>query len=260
MNSVSRRTTVPMMPVHLPYFISIMESMTVTQTTARPTTIDQPVLIGSSRIRTLMAATDGRRQRAADPHRVGAPVDDGGVGAGETAEGHAHPGVGPAFDREGRPHLGDDHAVGDEVDDDEEGEPDERLAGAVGRGQRDRVEADERGDREEDQIKTVEHLLELLALLVDRVAGNGRRGGGDVYCHLTLPLAEGHTAPSGHAGGAVGFFDDGVDASGHVRGHLLGHVLAHDVARLLEAHRVQVRASPAPASPRAPGGRSPQAG
>ena len=47
MNSVSRRTMVPMMPVHLPYFISIIESMTVTQTTTRPTTIDQKVLIGS---------------------------------------------------------------------------------------------------------------------------------------------------------------------------------------------------------------------
>ncbi len=58
MKSVSRRTMVPMMPVHLPYFISIIDSITVTQTTTRPTTIDQPVLIGSSRIRLLMAATE----------------------------------------------------------------------------------------------------------------------------------------------------------------------------------------------------------
>ena len=59
MKSVSRRTTVPMMPVHLPYFISIMDSMTVTQTTTRPTTMDQTVLIGCpSRIRLLIAATE----------------------------------------------------------------------------------------------------------------------------------------------------------------------------------------------------------
>ncbi len=57
MNRVSRRTMVPMMPVHLPYFISIMESITVTHTTTRPTTMDQKVLIGSVRMRLLMAAT-----------------------------------------------------------------------------------------------------------------------------------------------------------------------------------------------------------
>ena len=46
MKRVSRRTIVPMMPVHLPYFISTIESMTVTQTTTRPTAMDAPVPIG----------------------------------------------------------------------------------------------------------------------------------------------------------------------------------------------------------------------
>ena len=60
MKSVSRRTMVPMMPVHLPYFISTIESMTVTQTTTSPTMMDQNVLIGWSvgRIRLLIAATE----------------------------------------------------------------------------------------------------------------------------------------------------------------------------------------------------------
>jgi len=59
MKSVSRRTTVPTMPVHLPYFISIIESITVTHTTTRPTMMDQNVLMGWSagRMRLLMAAT-----------------------------------------------------------------------------------------------------------------------------------------------------------------------------------------------------------
>ena len=48
---------VPMMPVHLPYFISTIESMIVDHTTMSPTTMDQKVLIGVLRIRLLMAAT-----------------------------------------------------------------------------------------------------------------------------------------------------------------------------------------------------------
>ena len=35
------RTMVPMMPVHLPHFISTIESMTIAHTTTSPTTIDQ---------------------------------------------------------------------------------------------------------------------------------------------------------------------------------------------------------------------------
>ena len=55
---MSRRTTVPMMPVHLPYFISTIESPTVTHTTMSPTAIDAPVPRGwSGTIRLLMAAT-----------------------------------------------------------------------------------------------------------------------------------------------------------------------------------------------------------
>ena len=110
------------------------------------------------------------REGAADPDRVGDPVEEVVHRADEVAEGQPGPEVRAAFLRERRAELGEQQRLRDEEHDGEDQHPGERLAAAAGHG-RDRVHADDRADQEEQDVEAAEVPLELGALR----GGSGRR-------------------------------------------------------------------------------------
>ena len=188
MKKTASLTKVPMLPVQRPNLSSMTERPTIAHTTARPMTISQTVPIGVAEHELAREHGDrGGRQRAAHPGRVAHPVEGRGDGAGQAPEGHARPGVRPALDGERRAQLGADQAARDHVEQDDEADPEQRLAAAVGGRRGDRVEGDEGGDREADQVEAAQHLAQLDALLrhgVRALRGCARCAGG----HLIPPV------------------------------------------------------------------------
>ena len=104
------------------------------------------------------------RQRAADPERVGDPIEDRGDAGVQPAERHLRPLVWATFLRECRPDLGHEQHVRDDEHNSEDDEPEETLW-AVVRHLPEGVEPDERTDREEDHVETAERLDQLRLLL-----------------------------------------------------------------------------------------------
>ena len=102
-----------------------------------------------------------RRQRPADPERVGDPVLDGGERRRQLAERHAHPRVDAALGRERRAELRVHEAVRQQEDEDEDQQPDQGLAQPPARERGDRVEADDGADAEEHEVPASECLGEL---------------------------------------------------------------------------------------------------
>ena len=134
-------------------------------------------------------ADAGDGERAADPDRVGDPVQEVVHRPGQVAEGQPGPEVRAAFLREGRAELGEQQRLRDEEDHREDHHPGEGLTAALGDGG-DRVHADDRADEEEQDVEAAEVALQLLTF-DDRGGGHrlqsvGHRG------KRSLPLRPGH--------------------------------------------------------------------
>ena len=112
------------------------------------------------------------RQRAADPDRVGDPVEHGRDAGRQLAVGHAHPRVDAAFDRKGRGQLRADETVGQQKDEDEDHQPGDGLPQAEAGDAGDGVEADDRADAEEHEVPAPQHPLEFRLLLLELDAGH----------------------------------------------------------------------------------------
>ena len=143
----------------------------------------------------LDGADAGDGERAADPHRVGDPVQEVVHRPGQVPEGQPGPEVGPAFLREGGAELGEQQGLRDEEDDREDHHPGERLAAAL-RDRGDGVHADDRADEEEQDVEAAEVLLQLLPFDVgdgQRFQGVSHRGGAPCSSQATssLPMMSG---------------------------------------------------------------------
>ncbi len=130
----------------------------------------------------LDGADAGNGQRAADPHRVGDPVQEVVHRPGQVPEGQPGPVVGTALLREGGAELGEQQGLRHEEDDREDHHPGEGLAAAL-RDRGDRVHADDGADEEEQDVEAAEVPLQLLSLDI----GDGQRVQG------------GHSGRSSHA-------------------------------------------------------------
>ena len=143
----------------------------------------------------LDGADAGDGERAADPHRVGDPVQEVVHRPGQVPEGQPGPVVGPAFLREGRPEFGEQQRLRDEEDDREDHHPGEGLAAAL-RDRGDGVHADDRADEEEQDVEAAEVPLQLLPFDVgdgQRFHGVSHRGGAPCSSRATssLPMMSG---------------------------------------------------------------------
>src|SRR5581483_1108798 len=103
-------------------------------------------------------------ERAADPERVRHPVEDRGDATVEAPERQLRPLVRAALHRVGGADLRHQEHVGGDEEDRREHEPEEALR-AVLRDGPERVEADERADREEHHVEPAQRLDQLALLL-----------------------------------------------------------------------------------------------
>ena len=105
-----------------------------------------------------------QRQRAADPDRVGHPVEDRAQAGRQSPPGQLHPLIGAALLCKGGAQLGHHQCVGQQEHDGEDGDPGEGRC-AVARHLAQRVQPDEGTDGEEQHVETAQALDELLLLL-----------------------------------------------------------------------------------------------
>jgi hypothetical protein len=103
------------------------------------------------------------RQRAADPHRVGDPVQEVVDRPCQVPEGQPGPHIRAAFLRERGSELREQQGLRHEEHDREDHHPREGLTAALSH-RRDRVHADDRADEEEEDVEAAKVTLQLLSL------------------------------------------------------------------------------------------------
>ena len=154
--STRARVQAPMVGIHFP---TRNETIAATTETQMNTSAKRYCHSAGQRREELAKGRDGEdRQRAADPDRVGDPVQHRIDRRDEAAEGQPRPHVGAALLRESRAELRRQQRVGEEEENGQEDEPGKRLW-PLARRLADRVHADQRADEEEQDIEAPKVLL-----------------------------------------------------------------------------------------------------